>query len=455
MQGEGKLEDVRSWQGYTSSMGLREAFDTRKIAGGGALPQIVLPVDLLSDLHIWFKEGTEGDRPLWVHLVKPYGGLRLVPWERLLGEVLDVPILMLPDFLFPPPREVSATLDVVLCGSAPLGSEESSICQAVTLAAQRIIQGSPRRTRLHVFVDAHIVDSLHSQWIAAGRLGTEIFVYDGKLAEAYVTEDPSSRLVDRAGVLRSPWLLWMRDALRKRAVDVVHFCCHGYLARGRGALLFAQSPLDRSDRYLAGPVGLVELQTFLTQVGAWSSAFSSLHDNFSEPGLRALADEIAQNRPGPMMMHNLRIDPGGDALAAGYHFLYANRPSPPPRSTALFIYCQPYLSPDAVSLEPPMRGAEPAFAELARNTLQQAQAKQTGEDSPLDSLFGGEENVASWIAATERYSEQVQLRYQELARDELMPQEMTARQTQLAMDTIARLRAAVADEAGPADGGAP
>ncbi len=453
---EGALQDVRIWQGHTGAMGLRELFDTRKIAAG-AEPDIRLPDDLLSELSSWFSEQTEGERPLWVHLVKPYGELRLVPWERLLGNALQRPILMLPDFLFPPPREAPSTLDVALCASAPLGSEESSIYQGVRLTAQRILEGSPRRTRLHVFVDAQFAGSLRDEWQTAGRLDQEIFVYDNNVAAPYVAEDPSSRLLDQAGVLRSPWLLWMREALRKRAVDVVHFCCHGYLSRGRGALLFAQSPLDRSDRYLAGPVGMVELQTFLTQVGAWSSAFSSVSDNFSEPGLRALADELAQNRPGPMLMHNMRVDPGASALAAGYHFLFANTPQPAPRSAALFMYCQPYLSveaPPAPGPWPRSRGTGPAFAELARNVPQQTQAARSLDASPLDPLFDGEDNVDPWIAATERYADQVQLHYQELARDELLPQERESRHTQLAMETLARLRAAVADEAAPTDGGA-
>ena len=141
---EGRLEDLQTWAGHTGMMGLRETFDTRKIAAG-AEPYVALPDDLLNDLHAWFHQQTEGERPLWVHLVKPYGTLRLVPWERLLGGVLGVPVLMLPDFIFPPPREAPATLDVLLCASAPLGYEAGSIYEGVALAARRILEGSPRR----------------------------------------------------------------------------------------------------------------------------------------------------------------------------------------------------------------------------------------------------------------------------------------------------------------------
>src|SRR5262249_35580764 len=151
----------------------------------------------------------------------------------------------------------------------------------------------------------------------------------------------SSRLVDRPDVIRSPWLRWMCNALRGQSIDVAHFICHGHLSRDRGAMLFAESPLSRSQAYLSSPVGAVELGAFLTQVGAWSTVFSSVPDNNSEAGLLALADEIAQSRPGPMMMHLI----SQDLLACeqGYRFLYGDGPRWAPMSSALFIYCQPYL----------------------------------------------------------------------------------------------------------------
>ncbi len=477
-----RLEDVRSWTTHAGNLGLRNIFDARNIAPGSE-PDIRLPTDLLNDLVTWFKDQARGNRTLWIHLVKPYGPLYLVPWERLLGTMLNVPVLMLPDFIFPRPREAPTTLEVALCGSAPLGHDEYSIRNAVLVAAQRILEGSPRRTRLHVFVDAQLADSLRNEWSSAGKLGSQVLVYDNNVAQKYAEDDPSTRLADRAGELRSPWLLWMREALQEHAVDVLHFCCHGFLSRGRGALLFAQSPVDRSDRYLAGPVGAVELQTFLTQIGAWSSVFTSVPDNFSEPGLRTLADHIAQTRPGPLMLHSLRIDPSAADLAAGYHFLYSNIPEMPPQSAALFMYCQPYLSADTTSATPRIpssmvtRDLGPPFALppirhdgfdpplrplpsppvptwdplemkdlLAHNASQMAHVTLSTLASPLDPLFWQGENIATWVAATERFAEQVQLKYQEMARDELLPGEMAERQTRLVMKTMDSLREAVIEQ---------
>ena len=469
-------------------------------------PVVGLSTDLLSQLGQAVAHFGDGQRPLWVHLVKPYGALRLLPWERLLVAVVNVPVLMLPDFIFPRPREATATLEVALCGSAPLGHESHGVRQALVMAVHAVLGGSARRTRVQLFTDANLAGEMRHIFQTQAAAG-QVLVHDTQDAAPFVQEDTRSRLLDQAGVLRSPWLLWMRQALRERAVDVVHFCCHGRLTRGRGALLFAQSPLDRSDDYLAGPVGMTELQTLLTQVGAWSSAFTSLPDNFSEVGLRALADETAQNRPGPMLMHNMQLDPTGDALGRAYGFIYAAEPGPPPLSPALFLYCQPYLAtasmpaaapppvvkPAAVrrrgrsrveaasagvdrqpgrslfespsagvdrqpasSPSPPPpppppppftpreRGAA-ALPEVARNPMQARQAEAAALPSAVDALFAGQHNASPWVATTERFADSVQLRYQELARDELLPQELCLQHASVADDTLAQLRAAVAE----------
>ena len=430
-------------------------------------PDMPLPPSLVDGLRDWLGQNADGDRPLWVHLVKPYATLRLVPWERALGAALERPILMLPDFIFPRPREAVQSLDVVLCASAPLGYEDHTVREALRIAADRILEGGNRAVRLHVFADLQIAASLSPLWQSQGRLGQQIIVHDNQQAAPYVQEDISSRLLDEAGTLRSPWLLWMRAALAGQGVDVVHFICHGHLSRERGAMLFAQSPLERTETFLAGPVGGNELGTFLTQIGAWSSIFSSLPDDHSEPGLRSLADEIAQSRPGPMMMHVLREDPQAGALAAGYAFLYSLEPHPAPRSTSLFMYCQPYLAADKVARPAPgvmvERGARampPAAAAhpegragrgvpmraIARNAVQAQAATRSLKASPLDAIFSGSERVSSLVASTERYAEQVQLRYQQMARDDLVTKGVAGdAEAKATFETLDKLRRAVAD----------
>lgn len=498
---DGKLQSIRSWKTSTSELGLRDVKTTGKTSA------VHLPHTVLKELRNWIDKNTERDRPLWVHLVKPYGLLRFFPWERSLGDCLKVPILMLPDFIFPRPREATAVLDVVLCGSAPREADKESIFQAISISAKKILEDSPRKTRLHIFLDQQLANAMKKQWHATNRLNVDVFVYDPKIAKKYVN---SSRIEDPIDSLRSPWLLWIREALKGRSVDVVHFCCHGQIMRDQGILLFAHSPLKYSNHFLTDSVGVTELQTFLTQVGAWATVLTSTQDNKAESGLRALADAIAQSRPGPMMMQVMAHDPEGSALAEGYHFLFSTAPRPAPRSDALFIYCQPYLVSASTqkdydtdyednlsknsSLEPYLeskdlsdkaiidgfkwakrgvkhfapkvikyiapklikripssvtdKAIEHILPIIARNDAQIKEIMSVmnlNTDTLFEAYFKGENELSNLVASTERFTEQIQLRYQKLARDGLLPDELLKNQAEVAKKTLEQIRAVVSE----------
>jgi len=437
---KGILEDGRVWSATPESIGIDKLADNRALLGGG--PPLQLPTQMLDDLVAWFREESDGNRALWVHLVRPYGALCLVPWERILGRALGVPIVMLPDFLFPPPLETEEELDVVVCGSAPLGHEQHSVLNGVQRAVEQMLDATGRRMHVHVFTDSDIASWLQQNWAGMPSITSRITIYDAKTAASFVTDDIPTRPLENANTLRSPWLLWMQEMLGGRAVDVAHFVCHGYMTRGRGALLFAQSPIERTDRFLAGPVGSPELQTFLNQVGAWSTTFTSLQDNYCEPGVRALADQIAQSRPGPLLMASVREDPHYEAFRTAYRFLYAPTRSPVPNSPALFMYCQPYLVGSAN--EPVVRKGvtrSVGVALPARNPLQASIADRSlVGSSALDQVFTSQPRVASWVAATERFAEQVHIRYQQLTRDEVASVQRAKHDSTIALDTVDRLR---------------
>lgn len=439
----GRLQTRQAWAGDIGQLVRGDPTERRRGRGDDSL--FALPPELAANAKQWLHANGRAGQPVWVHLVKPYGALRFVPWERLLGEALDVPILMLPDFIFPPPRELSPALDVAICGSAPLHCEDAYVREGIREAILAIPRGLQRPLRLHVFTDADIAAQLRGLHEAAMPGHAQLIFHDQDAAAPYVVEDVSSRVVDGGNTLRSPWLLWMRESLRDCSTDIVHFVCHGRLSRARGAMLFAQSPLARTDDYLAGPVGAVELQSFLTQAGAWSTVFSSPRDNGDEAGLRALADEIAQSRPGPMMMH-VPAHGDGDELADGYRFLYSQEPQSPPRSRALFVYCQPYLLSDSRGAEPEYAVAEHAHnrsERFARNAMQHRSVMRV-----LETSFGAPASIEpgnkpAVVSATERLAEQVQVQYQQVVRDEVIPGEIAELELDAAMDTLDRLREAV------------
>ena len=354
-------------------------------------------------------------KPLWLRLERPAGYLPAVPWERIFQPALGVPILRLPEVEAALPRETPGVLDVLLCASAPVAKEHIDVVDLLTSTMDRILASVPRRVNLHVFVDRDFYPFLQGRW--NNRPGT---LYSPETAAAYAVPEASERVIEPQGRLQSPWLLWMRDSLQGRSVDAAHFFCHGYLPSDRGALCFAESPLQNTDRRMSRFVGAGELATFLIQVGAWSAAFSSPPRNYSEIGLRLFADTLSQVRPGLVLLHDLPLDPGCQALGDAYRFLYGPHPGQPPASPALALLCQPSRVELPADLDlggllggllgGPTRGL-PMAPPLPE--LESAAVLESAAADPLSRVFATTENVPSWVAAATRYVEQQTVRLTE------------------------------------------
>jgi hypothetical protein len=444
-----RLADLGSWPTDASALSLGSSSGSRPSQGMVLMPD--LPPGMIAALREFYAHEPAPPRPLWVHLVAPYGALRFVAWERVLGAALGVPVLMLPDFLFPPPLDTEAELEVAVCGSAPIGHEHWSVLEAMRVTIRRISNAVDRKVHLHVFTDQAIYDDLLRTWTGLPGFAEEVTMHDPAGARPFADDDDTPEEIGPYG-LRSPWLRWMAQELKGASVDVAHFVCHGYLSRGHGSLLFAQSPLGRTDRYLVAPVGAHELHSFLTTMGAWATSFVSLPDNFSEPGLRAVIDDIAQSRPGPLLMHTIAADPEGQALSDAYGFLFGRTRRPPPASPAVLLYCQPYLDPSADPIADPrhQRRSDAPPAELAnvlRNDAQRRTASRAEDASPLEDVYASSPRVSGLVASTARFTEEVQLKYQQLARDEVATPEQCEQDSRLAMETLDRLSQFVANRA--------
>ena len=397
--------DSLDWREFAASdLGVPERLERRQSLYQGY--DFHLPEQLrawLQDLMV--RENPEKG-PLWLHLAKPYGYLGMVPWERLLQPILDLPILRLPDFLANPPRETPSVLDVVLCSSLPAAKESFMVIDHLSQMAQRILDAVPRRTTIHMFTDREWYPQLRSRVQNLGLLDGPVQVHDPEAAAHYPPPEASLRIGTRRGGVENPWLLWIRDALAGRSIDIAHFVCHGYLSGDQGALAFSETPLRNQDLHLARFVGASELTAFLTQVGAWSAAFSSPEHNYCEMGLRQLADSMAQMRPGPIIHHDIPWDFDGQALAGVYRFLFGPAFEPPPTSPALFTYCHP----SRLSAEPEARSQARYTPRAAAKTSAEAPSHPV-----FKSLFEVEENLPSWIAASERFFEQQNLQLRKLA----------------------------------------
>lgn len=345
-------------------------------------PDLGVPPDVTAAIDAWATEHLEPAEPLWLHLVKPYGRLGAIPWERDLVPSIGRPLLRLPDVL-PLPGRSTSTLSIALVATGPAAEGPPPALTIGAPVAQALVRAIGDRLMLHVFADMGVERELSQALESAGVRRYHIHVPHHHRERSL---DPDS--------LASPWLRWIRDALEGHMLDAVHFLVHGSSLGTQGAIL---TPLEPSrDRAFPVSVEAFELEALLNQVGALFVGFSRLPDNWSDYGLRMLADELGSHRAGPVLLHDPEIDPDYDDLAACARFLASAGPSTPPTSPALQLYVQPRQV-AGVDL-----GAGASGAEEGEGSEDVSVPRPTPSVQAHFEL----EETPTWLAAAQRYLEQ-------------------------------------------------
>ena len=344
--------------------------------------------------------------PLWLHLARPYGYLGLLPWQRLLDPYIWMPVLRLPDFVVPPPKETPSTLDVILWVSMPVAKRSFDLINHLGMIARRVPQaiGPSRRVTFHVFTDSTFFGRLQERWKSDESLGKSAILHDPAEFAGPTSRPPGRSDPDPLGLLDEPWFVWMLKSLKGRSIDFVHFVGHGYFLRETPSLAVAESPVRNLDQEQSRLIGLAALNDFLNRAGAWGFACSSPEHNEAELGLRHLADMLAQLRPGAVLFHDLANDRDGIELSHAYRFL-----SLPPSMWLepmpdVFLYCQPYQVGQAGT-----RSATQGWVPRRPPVIEPAAPAAGG----LESLQTAEE-IPGWLAATQRYVEQWNWRLQQI-----------------------------------------
>jgi hypothetical protein len=401
---DGKKRELDVWYLDADQGGLPRRLEPR------SWPFVSLAPALIEELKNAIEDlGLAPGIPLWLHLVKPYGFLGALDWEGGLAPI-QRPVVRLPDFL-ERPREDRETLNVALVCSEPVSEPRLDPPRVLHDIVEAVLAGSRRqRTMIHVFPDQSHHATLSGLFAGESRVA----VHDPAEASDYGEATRTGIRSDAIGEVRNPWLKWMRDSMRGDALDAVHFVCHGFVGDQKPAIALAESPLSNRDRTDARYVDVRELAAFLTQVGAWSAVFSSPPGNYSEAGLRLLADTLAQARPGPVLYHNFGAFGLDPVLQSMYGFLYAPVPSPLPSQERWFAYCQPSLiarmTPTPLTIK---FGADAAVN--ANNML-----FRIGLEAPVAGSFDARHAGAStppgatpsWISSAQRYVETQSLQLQ-------------------------------------------
>jgi hypothetical protein len=407
-----------------ADLGLPERLDQSAILFQGH--PFSMPATLLGrlreilDAHLLFGEA------LWLYLKRPIGYLAFAPWEQLLTPVLKRSVLRLPDFLVDPAR-AGGELTIVLCSSQPISEEAFLANEYLARITRIILDRATRRTTVHLFTDAGLVDSLKVRLQEYDVADSRVIVHDPQRAAPYAAPDRSSRISDRTGQLDSPWLLWMRDALAGRSVDLVHFVAHGYLAGESAALSVAESPLENYDIRLPRFIGVNEISAFLSQIGAWGCALTSPLRNYSEMSHRLFATTLANIRPGPLLHHEMRLDPSLDALAEAYALLLTDAASAPV-SEAILLYCHPSR------IRPPAQEGSAAIGDAMAASM----INEVDETNRfVDELYIAEDVAPGWVSAAMRYIDQRTL---EAAQQDVLPGQAISTSRMSSFDQSATLR---------------
>jgi hypothetical protein len=358
--------------------------------GGYERPEMFrLPDELLQAVRAFL---AADDRPLWLELPEPCGYLRLVPWETLLTATLDRPVLRLPYFSLLP-QAARDTLEVAVCASSPRAKAAFDVTDALIRYVEIVGRTLDRKWRVHVFADVDQYHHLEQEW----QDRAHIVVHNPNNAESFELPERAPKIGIGANI-RNPWLLWILKELGGRAVDVVHFICHGYFADDRGAIALASSPLVNTDATYSRFVGAPELGGFLTAAGAWSIGLTGPDNNFAPLGLREVADSLAQTRPLHVLAHEAGEDPQFAEIEAAYRLMFTTLPRPAPLLRASALWVHPNLVAGARSPAPPELTGDQWLDEQGSTALLGPETKRV--------LHG--ELTPAWVAASARVIEQVQ-----------------------------------------------
>ena len=330
----------------------------------------------------------DGDSVLWLELTAPVGHMALLPWERMFEPIVGpTPIVRIPNFSLFAPIDVER-IDIAVCLSEPEAKEPFGSVRFLQRLAGSLRMASSHPILVHIFTDAATYSDLRRSLPEyLGSPGGDVMLHDPASAPKGPITVGEASVIDPAGDVTNPWLLWMIDEMREYTADIVHFVTHGYLNNGQSALALAESPTHRDDPLWARFIGPNQVTACLAQMGAWAVGFTSPEFNFSSLGLRQLFDDVSRLRAGPVLHHSAGEDPLSEQLAEAYDGLFACKS--PSFSRAVSMYAHPGLFRPAA---PPSELPATSYADaLVSNLLTTPEPTTPGP---------------GWVTSTRRYLEQ-------------------------------------------------
>ena len=327
---------------------------------------------------------------LWLEFPSPRGFLYIVPWERLLEPLPGRSMFRLPNHLIRPeaPRR---TFEVAIRASAPLAKApfEHSRDRGRRVVGQYLSM-TGRDVSVHIFTDDEWFSSVQGMFAGAGaghrprpRAAAADYAAPGRTSQ-----------VGTSIHCPVPGCCGCATRSASTPLDFVHFVAHGYLPGDQGAIALAASPIVNTDREWSRFIGSVQLDTFLSQVGAWGLALPGRR----RTSRRRVAGTCRRHRPDPARgRDDPRFARDSDAGQLGMVLQTILRParrsSPVPAVTCW---------------------VHPEFVEIPDTYLEELNLNVDGgsvfvTDATKAAL--AESNTASWVASASRVLETQQMRW--------------------------------------------
>lgn len=279
--------------------------------------------------------------PLWLQISHGSNYLATVPWETVIRSLTDraLPIFRIPNFLIDPHYPTDAPR-IAICASSP-SAKVSYLSGEVVVRMVETLTGALPSADLHLFVDAQGQADIAE--LARVDHPVRVTVHDPQGAEQFGLGGTVLR--DVTGGLSSPWLQWMENELGSQRTDLVHFVSPGYFTPDLGGLALAHSPLGDVQRRKAHFVSATEINLFLNAVGAWAVGCTiPVKDSWSV-GVRIFAEQLARQRPEPIVLHEANSPESPDdryaGLEAAYRFLLGPPQDEAPSTPGVGLYAHP------------------------------------------------------------------------------------------------------------------
>lgn len=365
-------------------------------------PELVVPQCLIDDLRYHLANIEDASsRVLWLKLVRPYGFLGLIPWERSLDDCFDRPLLRLPDFPERPSERTDILETAIIVDPAP-GTSQLDIVRRVRVVTESILGGSSRTTtRVHIFTRVDWIPTL-------GVLANDprVTVHNPIVELPSRAENSETQLSDALPLRSAAWSGWIAGTLAGRGLDAVHLICRTQWSDAGADLLLSNSPRQDEKTGVLQALDPEELNLLLNRAGAWAIIFLP-ETQVQQRSTAYFADAFAQRRPGAVLFHLLENDNQTASFSAACRVLFNPQYLHAPRLGDGFLYCHPRF----IHKAPATVGAE-MFNVLAHNArLLELRAPVTARLlTTLTSILPGVKTAETpappnWLAATQRYLE--------------------------------------------------